>query len=324
MANGLIVPAKFVLISVILLGFLLILVFVPCWRTGVWCELVVHFGQALIIAGVIGLIVELTEFTAYFEKRLSNLLVENRFLDFFSEEKLNSVGMAALRKHVEKIVSNPENEWRDCLDVVLRDLVPLLEKCYRKDFRVLMELRFIGADEIHGGGGDPKNQVAETSTVYEYDVISPFADKEVGYPIESLDVLKKIPGVSSDSQSSAQLWIDGHEMPVKEHLKISDLGAKDVEVKLNVSIKIKGACHVKFAVKDYELAETSGFHSVTMTHLTDGVNVTLSCPTQLKLDLELYGVGSRKVQEDITANMASFTYRGWMLPGDGYFIDWVQ
>jgi hypothetical protein len=286
-----------------------------------WYELFFHIGDTLVIAGLIGLVLELTEFARYFEERLSKVIGEDQFLSLFSPDKLESISRAALRTSLGKTITNPASQWEDFFGVVLHEIPTLFTQCYRENYSEVIHMKLEQAAATNG----KSQQVSQMHTLYEYTVVSPWKDKEAMYVIRSRVTLGKIPGLEDLGEYySARLWIDGKEITLGDQITRSS-DARDVHVALEYPVTFQGTVHVKFELKEKELTRGfSGFLSLNMSYLTHNVNLAFSCEHPLQLDATLYGLATKEVRPNITSNMAVFAFPGWMLPGDGCFIDWVR
>lgn len=154
----------------ILLGLLIDVWVVPRNEQSKWYELLFHIGETLVIAGLVGLVLEVTEFARYFEERLSFLLVEEQFLELFSPEKLELIGRKALQLSKAKEITNPASQWEDFLSVVVREILPLFTRNYRANYREVIEVEIVDSASLTGATHGAK--VSRIKTAYQYDVIS--------------------------------------------------------------------------------------------------------------------------------------------------------
>jgi hypothetical protein len=307
-----------------ILGGLLIDVFsIPKINCSPWIELLFHIGETLIIAGLVGLVLEAVEFVQYFEDRLSNILVEEKFLGLFGTKKLESISAAAQKQSIGKMITNPKSKWEDCFSVVVHEILPLFTRPYRENYREVVHMKIVDSGKLDAGVPSGA-QVSHTTTVYGYDLIAPTEETPSSYLIGHSVTLTKIPGLDDASKYySAKLFVDDKPVELKnlEHKIESEV----VHASFTHEHKFTGVAHIKMQLEEYELSPgPSGFLSARMRDLTYNVAlVAFSCEQPLILDSTVYGLTTKEIEPDKTNNMVTFTFSGWMLPGDGFFIDWV-
>lgn len=313
---------KFIPISIILLGVVIDLLVIPRIQCSPWWELLFHLGETFVIAGIVGLFLELTEFAEYFEKRLGTILVKEEFLDFFLPEKLNSISKAALRQKFRKLITNPKNRWEEYFSDVLEEVLPLFQKPYRANYRQVTHMKIVDVNVESAGSNNSSIKVSKMETIYEYDVISPSADVMKEYLVTTKVLLNRIPGIENlEEYYSVELTIDKKTESISPERTIQ---GDFVKAGFSHTLKFKGIAHVKIFVNEQERVGPANFISTKMGVLTHKATLSFSCEQPLTLDVTAFGLDLQDTQPDVkTPNAVAFIYSGWMFPGEGFFIDWA-
>ena len=312
---------KFVTVSMILAGIVICLLVFKIVHCSPWYELIFHLGETLVIAGSVGLLLELTEFAQYFEERLSSILVKEEFLDFFTPDKLNSISKAALRQKFRKLITNPKNRWEEYFSIVLEEILPLFQCCYRANYRQVTHMTIMDGNTI-GSNSSSAIKVSRMETTYEYDVISPSSDVEDKYTVATNVLLNKIPGVENlEMYYSVALAIDKKTVDISPKRAIQ---GDFVEASFSHCFKFKGIAHVKITLTEQERVGPANFISTKMGVLTHKATLSFSCAQPLALDITAFGLNLQDTKPDVkTPTAVAFIYSGWMYPGEGFFIDWA-
>lgn len=284
-----------------------------------WYELLFHIGETLVIAGLVGLVLELSEFAGYFEERLSELLSTERYLSSLHTNKLEEIAVKALEYRNSAVISNPKNQWKEYLKVVLSEILPLFQRPYRANYSEVIHLNL-----IEGGNGHDSGAKIEMKTWYEYDLISPRNGKSK-YTISSRVELRRITGLDDPSAYyQSKLFVDGKEIAPTEVIQ-AKFDGETVTAGFRHELEYEETAHVRIELSEREGFPGGGsFVSGRMADLTQGATITCSSAQPLYFFLTLYALDNKRIVPTVTPNMVTLNVPGWMLPGEGFFIDWLR
>jgi hypothetical protein len=173
-------------------------------------------------------------------------------------------------------------------------------------------------------GAVPGSQVSHIVSVYAYDLVAPTETGSWSYPVGHQTKLAKIPGLDDGSKYyEAKLFIDEKPVDLSQLLK-RETDDEEIRAGFVYQHEFRGSANIKIHLDEYEfLPGPSGYLSARMRDLTHVAMVAFSCEQPLILNSTVYGLTTKEIKPDKTSNMVTFTFSGWMLPGDGFFIDWV-
>jgi len=306
-----------------------------CWadKIGVhrpWPSLMSNFGTALMIASIIGIFLEITEFKRYFEDRIVNILIKDDHIKSLNEDRLIELNLRTMKCIANLNISNLEYEYDDFVKKIQDGvLLENLGKIYRKDFQQIIHYSRLKKDEIQELGAIPdelNGKLFRIRTTTRFQLIAPNEDEEFDLDCGG-DELTLIPGLDPSSQISFELWIndDKVDIDIAKHIKTNE---KTLSFKFVHKVKFKAAASftasIEYKKEKYLYDEPSGRINDSMNTLTHGANIHFSSREELEfVDAEFYGLtGYSKPAK--TDNSISIDYSDWALPEDGYFIYWRE
>jgi hypothetical protein len=94
-----------------------------------------HFGEALVIASIIGFFLEITEVKTFFEERLTNVLFGGSYIGSVNRDRLITLSEIALKGIGQIHVNNKLHDYDSFVTSIIEDVaLENIDKVYRKDF----------------------------------------------------------------------------------------------------------------------------------------------------------------------------------------------
>lgn len=111
-----------------------------CWADKIgkwwpWSNIMSHFGEALVIASIIGFFLEITEVKTFFEERLTNVLFGGSYIGSVNRDRLITLSEIALKGIGQIHVNNKLHDYDSFVTSIIEDVaLENIDKVYRKDF----------------------------------------------------------------------------------------------------------------------------------------------------------------------------------------------
>jgi hypothetical protein len=298
-----------------------------------WIEVIVFsdlFGdiaKTLVIIGGLSLLLELSEFSTYFEDRLLNVVVHGEFLKKLDPQDLKDYSISAMRACVSKVARNPDYKAENVIGQVYSDIVPLIGKVYREGYRETVEFTTLTPAEVekrldlkpNSIPGD--RMIAYTRTITNFSFIAPTKDKETPEPFKWwASVEEAIPGLSPEKHVRMKIRVGGGEW---EEVQPSSTQPSGDGFRFDClkEVRFKGKTLVEMEDEEYSYDPVT-YLVKKMMYMTRGMTLTVvSGKGSTELDAEIFGLLTEDVEEPHkTPNSIGLNYEGWLLPNDGYVV----
>jgi len=301
-------------------------------------DAVLHIGMAFMIAGVVGICVEWTEFEKLVEDRIVGILFGDEYSDILSDNDLKDMNIKAMNAIGKKCVSNPDYEYHDFTRTIGRDILARIGDIYRKGFTNLIHLHRLTREEKVGLSADALNRedMVRISSITKYYLVVPQTQDEHEF---TLDFSYKCFGPNELlRQFKFEVFVNDVELnethgkkPTSQYLKINE---ESLEFKFELTLKselllkndgndedrstvgFEPAIEYRRVSYEYDPGSLNSY----MGELTHQINVTFSGE---EANIEFFGFPSNRVPTRI-GNVVSVNYPDWGLAQDGYFISWQR
>lgn len=321
----------FIAITFIFAGIALLLCAESYIKDNIFKHLSIHIGVSLILVGFVMILIELYEIKNIIEKRLKDIMKENVFLEKLNKKELEKIIRLSFNNIINKTVTNKNNEFDKFFHYLIEQVLQLSDKCYRANYTEVIECKFLTIkefNELYNYKIDAQESGIEEIIVYDnkldYDVISPFSDREIDFPIDITWIYKKIKSIPKENYLTVKLYVNGQ--PQDLQLIYNDDGY-EILIKMNHSIKVSKSAHIRIESKDFESGLASSVSS-NMSHLTKEMQIHFSSNIGLDFETKLYASDIHVKQIDVSPikmeHSVTILYNHWMLPGDGYALSWKR
>jgi hypothetical protein len=282
-----------------------------------------HFGTALIIAGIIGLFLEISEIKDFFESRLLALLSRAEFVEIVDQNRLMEIAVSAIAGVGKKRATNPHYERDDFAWTLAEVINNYAGRPYRKDLFETVEYSILELEEIKAMGlnsDDVPECVMKIITKSRYEVVPPSEHDEFDFEFDLIERSFLVPGLDPGRHFSLKLKVNGDEKDEKWEGSISAQG-KLAQIEIDRFYKLRGTASVEVELTQLSYG-TSGHIVNYVTQVTHNATVHFSSRHSLNLQADVFGVMGNYNEPSITENSVSLQYTGWVLPGQGYYIAW--
>jgi hypothetical protein len=309
-------------ISVLFVGIAAILggqLLKPDWHF--WAEFLIHLGVALVVASLVGFLLELSEFREFFENRLIGILTGKELIDLMNDQHLLDLHGKIVRGLARRRVNNPAHDYENYVSSVCDRLAEYAGIRHRKNqaetihYSVLndAELVALGLDatKLHG-------LVGKTEVRLRYQVVSPRVSEpdvdEFGWSWW----VREVPGLALEKHYEFTLSVDGQTITPKNTNPVKRV-KWTVEFDIEEKLPFQGTAWVEAKMVYYEYGLEVVFQS-TFGALTHNASVHFASREPLELFARMFGVADDNSDPSIAGNSVSIQYPGWVLPQHGYYI----
>ena len=315
---------RFLIISIFLIGLCLMLL-AETYLTGLFSSIIIHIGTALMIASIIGVIIEFTEIKNFFEERLLEILKGDEFLNILKEEKLEQFNLKIMEKMIQNRANNPYYDYYTLPQAVNYDILSNIGGVYRDDYHETIEYSILQLSDIDNLGIDKspiRQEIVKITDTITYRLIAPLEKEDAEFEISYDWIVKKIPGFDKNKHFDLKILVNDETQSLEKENFITEKSDK-VEIDYESKIKFKNTIPVEITAIMYEYGRGGSFssHAEIITH---NVTVHFSSDQPLELNAEIFGMTVNYYEPSITKHSVSIRYPGWMLPGHGFFIAWEE
>jgi hypothetical protein len=309
-----------------------------------WKSVTIHIGTAFMVAAIVGLVIEFTEYTDFFEKRLSSVLTGNTFAAFFGKNlsavlmgnefikmlnpnKLNEINVLAMKKMIENKANNPDYNAMSLPDAINKSVISDMGQKYRDNWFNTIRYEILdskGVKNLLNSEPTPelKEKVVQITIETQYDLISPHLYYSTEEQIAYLWTVRKVPGLDTMHHWQFYLSIDGNDIPidVNSFIKENGLGQTTLDLKKIFTLTRKAA--IKYKVIIYQFGDC-GYYSSYFEGLTHNARINFSSNKDLNLMAEIFGLKEYDPWPNpVGPNHIAIELKGWALEGHGYYIAW--
>lgn len=319
---------KWISISLFLLGIIFILVAVVAPQihsSEILHAIFKEIGVALMIASIVGIIIETTEITSFVEERLVSIVSKDDFLRSMETDRLNELLNSTIKTLGEKKANNP-SYYHDRLPGIVSDEIlsnigetsllnynETIDYCYGCD----SDLAAVNVDITK-----LKRKCVRLRIKTRYNVVAPMIGVETEHEIVYNWEVKKIPGLDKLKHFSVDLMIDGEKQDIDVEKYVKETEAK-VELDLKYPHKFTDEMFVYFEVTIFEYGASGNYWSFTYNYI-ENVSVHFSSDKALDISGDIYGIAGHFYPVSVTSHSISMVNPGLLMPGHGYFIVWQE
>jgi hypothetical protein len=322
---------KWITISAFFLGLLLILGGEAIDHYSSWkiiASIITHIGVSLIVASIIGFFLELSEIKDFFDKRLTDIIVESEFLIGLNESKLLNIIRRSILAISTVKIDNNNYEYDSFSKMVTDDILPHIGEVYLENYYVKIEINALNESHyIDLGLNDDDVKKPLIKVVYEVSflMVSP---KKTETQHGDYDIhwwVPRIPSLDVSKHFTLELTINGDKQETSDLTEFISEEKEDNRLTFNKSLKVnvEDIARIKYKLTAYEYGET-GSMTYFLDHVTYYVSMHLVSNRPLDLDAEIFGILGNYSEPSISDYSVTLNYPGWMLPGHGYFITWHE
>jgi hypothetical protein len=310
------------MVSALLLFGLFLVISSECYIKPInlfFASILYHFGLALMIASIIGFIIEFTEIKNFFEERLVKILTDNEFLDLLNDNKLKKLNITTMQKIIQNKVDNPIYDCSSLPQLITDDVLSAMGEIYYEGYHETIGYSIL--DIAENSKLSITKEIVKLSIKTQASLISPKGkEKDVEHELNYRGFARKIPNYDKNAHYNLSLFVNDEE----QHINLNDfITERDNEVELNLKhkIKFKNKADIVWNVIVFEYGPV-GFLPGNIATPTHNFSIHFSSETPISLYGEIYGITPNRYSPSITKNSLVIRYPGWLLPGQGYFIFW--
>jgi hypothetical protein len=277
------------------------------------------------IAGIINLILELTEMKTFFEERLGNILTSNDFLELLDESKLNDYIMASMQQLLGKRATSNYRDYIGVPRTIIRDILPGLNDVYCEDYNDSTEFILLKSHEIEALQLKPDISVAKIINTVTYDLIAPHEEQEIKTTVRYYYDVKETDFLPPDQQFQLRLFLTHPDQDEQEEKLSLEKYLENEEgiTSLNLSYETNFKNYLHCRIECTILTSPPPTHRlVYMKYPTRNVTVNFASNIPLKPTGEIYGIVPDYNEPFEKDHALTLRYPGWMLKDQGYFIKW--
>ena len=318
---------RLVAISLILRGIVFILVGELYVKplTSLWGTVISHIGIAIMIAGIINLILELTEMKSFFEERLLSIVASDDFLDLLSEPILSDYIFNAMHRLLRNKAPSDYRDYGGIVRTITRDILPALGGIYCEDYNDSTEFKLLKSDEIEILKLNQDIHAAKITNRVSYDFIAPNQDEELEISVKYYYGVKEINSFPINDQFNLRLFLTHKDQDEKEEKVDLEKYLKNEEgfISLDLSYETKFKTFLRCRIECTIVSSPPPtLRLVYMKYPTRNVTVHFSSNVPLMPTGEVYGIAPDYTEPFETDHALTLRYPGWMLEDQGYFIKW--
>ena len=312
-----------------------------CWADKIgewwpWSNVMSHFGEALVIASIIGFFLDISEVKDFMEKRIANILFGKEYIESVNRDRLITLSGIAMNGIGAIEVNNDAYDFNDFVTRIIDNVVlENIGQIYRKDFNETIHYSILKPDEIENrtisDGYDNTRDVVHVTTTTRFQLIAPREDEDQTFDLSNCCSyeIELIPWFKD--QFTFDLTVDGKKVNIESdkwiktksvHGSTPQRNILFFECKYDVRFKSEHGftTSIEYTRDTYQYALPGRLKS-NMNTLTKGATILFSSRNELELDAEFFGLSGYN-KPSITPNSISMQYNDWALPEDGYFISW--
>ncbi len=293
----------------------------------VWGLIISHLGLALLIAGIIGLILELTEMKTFFEERLKQLLTSANFLNLLEDEALREYVSKAIEQMIRKRAKNVGYyDYKSLPFSISRDVLSWIGGVYCEDYNDATEFNILSPEEVEALGLTRDVRVSKTINRVTYDLIAPGENEDTEVTIKYDNNASETRALLSNQQFQLRLflWKDGTENEREEEVDVNAfVKSEDGDRLLDFTHKPKFQnwlrCRIECTCYETPLPR----YAITyMKYPTRNVTVHFASNTPVKPVGEIWGMVPDYTPPFETEHALTLRYPGWILEDQGYVVVW--
>ncbi|MGD0230452.1 MAG: hypothetical protein ABSC19_08845 [Syntrophorhabdales bacterium] len=295
--------------------------------SSLWGLVVSHVGIALLIAGIIGLILELTEMKAFFEERLMQLLTSENFLGLLDDGTLRRYTLKAMEQIILRKAKNTRYYDHTSLPSYINgEILPALGGVYCEDYNEATEFNVLQPDDVQALNLEPAVPVSKTINRVTYDLIAPNENVDAEVTIRYYNDARELSSLPAGRQFELRLflWEDGKDdewepkVNVEEFVK-SENGLRILEFTHKTTFKNLLRCRIESTTYESPLPSYTIRY---MKYPSRNITVHFASNLAVKPDGEIYGITPDYTPPFKTDHALTLRYPGWILESQGYFIVW--
>lgn len=284
-----------------------------------------HVGVALLIAAVVGLMLELSEIKEFFESRVMGILSGNEFIDIVNEKQLINLNVCTTRGIGRRRTTNPEYEYEDFAKTIGNEIIEVIGKPYRKDALETIDYVFLTKTETEMLGiklDSSDVRVVKIVQTSRYQIINPETGVEIPHTFGWEWWVQPLPGLDPKKQFSIEITING----VRENVVIANeltINEKTIDLNFLKTVPVTDSAWIEAKLTTLEWDLRGSFNSA-FPELTHKASVHFSSNEPMELDADILGITPRQSDPSIASTSVSMQYPGWLLPGHSYHISWQK
>jgi len=286
-----------------------------------------HLGFAMMIASIVGIVIEFTEIKKFIEERFIEILKGDDFLDVMKEDRLKDYNLKIMQKIGQNKVLNPIYDYWSLPQLITDEVLLYFGETYYDHTHETIEYSNVTNEDLQRRGIDdtniqPPNNIFKITYSTRSRIISPKIAEETSFKIPFFWYVKKIPNLEKEKHLELTLEIDGVKQSLNLDGAITDDSDK-ITIDMEHDIKFTGSTSFLLNATLFEYGRT-GSLPVYFESPTHNLTVHFSSDTPLDLFAQITGLTVNSYEPSITKYSVSINYEGWLLPGHGYSISWEK
>jgi hypothetical protein len=308
-----------------------------------WFRVLHDIGIGLVVAAIVTVVWNLSEFTEFFERFAQGILVRDEYLRRLSDDALKELRLRAAKTILDRYVDN-EAFNRTALEHAIDQqlygkLLPApgkLSGMYREDYTDNVTLEFITVSRAledlgerieHLSDSDRATAVLRVTTITTYRMISPILSNEV-YEVPFNGKAADLDLIPMNKR--IQLFVGANEAQSKK-VEITTTNNPEGGMKYSAEKPAKvtldcGACKVWLKIVEYRSPTREPYSLNTMSWATKGLDVEVRMIGPGPNLVFEAGVIASGESEEITHIPGGLKvgFSEWLLENHGYFLWWWE
>ena len=263
-------------------------------------DLIKTIGTTLIVSGLFSILLDFKDWRNYFSSRLSEIVVENTYL-----EKLDSVSLEKLQNDVLKAQfgNNEIDKEGSFLHFFQKHLHKFISQPYREQVSSELVISDLGG-----------------SLLQVYDKVS-YTCKASANEIQSSVKWASSPGEFEDILNlHIKVFKPGEKIPAIEEIYDKDRLTPDFSTEENLA-KLKGIDGVRVCIEATYTIKANRFQYWQMAHPTKDFDITINYPKNYTIQHQSLFVDQNNQESTDKPGYFKVKYSGWLLPDSGIAWD---
>lgn len=266
-----------------------------------------HFAVALMIAGLVGLVLETQHFTSYFESRLAGVLKGKGFIELLKPSVVDE-----LQENITVYLAGVElnQETRALYDKTNDLMLQAVAGIYRDGY----------VDDVVVRDVEGQSEMFMIHSITSYELVSPRKDDEVPHLIEMRFTYLRNPEYEGHYLANITATCD--DKPVEMNKKEENVGSELV-VACTGSVNFKNSAHVRIETDEFCWKKDVPAWNLGMKLLTRNATIVFRMETEqaYRLEAKFFGYFQSKSVEG-RDNAINVSFPDWALPKNGAIIFW--
>lgn len=269
-----------------------------------------EIGLAFVIAGGVTIVIELNDFMEYFLRRLTDVMVNEKYIDLLTTEQQRKIRKILDRKlFFPNSIEDPSSFFY----TVEEEVIPLLNQCYYEEYAMIIECII-----------DEANGLTYKTTYKTIKVVNP-TNQKACEEIPIWNYMSKIDTYQDDLFKLIQLTVNGQDKTEEFQLEATPIEFAGSEYNIlyhsDKTIEIEDC-----SVITYKTETVVPIHDIQYHHRLSKpckkYHITYLLPDcNYHVVGQAFGFGVKGDEENVTKqilkNGICITFDDWTLPGDG-------